>query len=167
MTLDEIRAQITASTASGWQPLSGPVYLPTFVQVSHGENVWLEHNSHHSRAVLRDDVAIGLAWGLTVNESFEEDWSSRFPDPKASSDWLEVLYNGQPVDRELIVHVDGRCYVPMPEQVFDDVHADRPQVVGLRITQWQQHVVGIAQALGGAGYDYGDYVRRCGFQVVE
>ncbi len=167
MTLDEIRAQITASAADGWHSLSGAIYLPTFSQVTQGERVWLEHDSHHSRAVLRDDVAIGIAWGLTVNENFEEDWSSNFPDSKASSSWLEVLYNGQPVDRELIVHVDGRCYVPMPEQVFDDLSADRPKVIGLRITRWQHHVVGLAQALGGTTYDYDGYVRRCGFELVE
>lgn len=169
MTLDEIRARIAVTTAADWHLLGGnvPVYLDKFVQVSGGDNIWLEHDSHHSRAVLRDDLAIGLAWGLRENENFEEDWSSKFPDPKASSDWLEVLYHGQPVDRELIVHVDGRCYVPLPEQIFDDLHADQPKVIGLRVTRWQHHLVGIAQGLSGTTYDYDGYVQRCGFEVVD
>ncbi len=115
----------------------------------------------------RDDIAIGLAWGLRENETFEEEWTKRFPDPRASSAWLEVLYHGQPVVRELMVHVDGRCYVPLPEQVFDDLHADRPKVTALRVTRRQHDVVGLAQALGGGAYDYDDYVRRCGFELVE
>lgn len=169
MTLDELRERILTTTADDWHSLDGgrvPVYLDVFTQVGSGDQTWLEHDSHHSRAVLRDDIAIGLAWGLTENDTFEEDWSTPFPHRGASSAWLEVLYHGQPVDRQLIVHVDGRCYVPMPEQVFDDIHADRPEVVGLRITGWQHHVVGLAQSLGG-GYDYDSYVRRCGFEIVE
>jgi hypothetical protein len=169
MTLDEVREQVSATTAADWQLLDGgvvPVYLDRFSQISSGDQTWLEHDSHHSRAVLRDDIAIGLAWGLRENKSFAEDWTTRFPNPRASTAWLEVLYHGQPVDRELIVHVDGRCYVPLPEQVFDDVRADRPKVTALRISRWQYEVVGRAQELGGGTYDYDEYVRQCGFEVI-
>lgn len=118
------------------------MYLDRFSQVSSGGRTWLEHDSHHSRAVLRDDVAIGLAWGLTENDTFEEDWTTRFPDPKASSAWLEVLYHGQPVDRELMVHVDGRCYVPRCHSGSSTTSAPTGRrSSGLRVTRWQHHVV--------------------------
>ena len=44
---------------------------------------------------------------------------ARFADERAWAAWLDLLNNGQAVDRRLYVVVDGgRCKLPLPEQIF-------------------------------------------------
>lgn len=48
-------------------------------------------------------------------ENFREDWANGFPDSRASSQWVNVLYGSTLVDRKIHVHVDGaRASLPLP-----------------------------------------------------
>jgi hypothetical protein len=110
MQLADLLDTIIASRADQWRNVDtgGNTYLDSFGQVGSwkdGEEVhWLEHDSHHTRVIYEPDIAIGMAWGMRReigDGGFVEDWVERFPDPEASAAWLDLLYNGQPVNRRL------------------------------------------------------------------
>jgi hypothetical protein len=174
MTLDDLLATITASQREQWHRVDdGSVtFLDRFSQVSAWpqgeERVWLEHSSHHSRVVYTPDVAIGMAWGLQRDPddtTFREDWLERFADPKAWAAWLDVLYNGQPVDRRLYVVVDGgRCKLPLPEQIFAK-GIDWPREKRLWVPEVDAKLLRLVNEIDN-GREYDRYLNQAGFDVA-
>src|SRR5262245_27336140 len=116
MTLQEIIDRIVMSQPSDWHVMGGhPSYHDRFDQVESGGQTWLELESHRTVAAFKPDASITMAWGLTVNENFQEPWANRFPDSQASSHFVDVFLNGALVYREMYVSVDGaRCDLPLP-----------------------------------------------------
>lgn len=163
MTLDEIRSVVANSGAAAWHLLGGdaPMYIGRFVE--RVEERWQEFVQHDGRAVLRRDIDIGLVWGMTAdpyNEDLEPHWTVGHLQPATvHSHIVEVLYRGQPVDREVYASVDnGHGVVPWPESVED----------GLQVTRWQVSLVELLDELGvsvGVG-SVESYMRRLGFTVV-
>ena len=119
---------------------------------------------HHSRAVYRPDVGLGLAWGLESQDSFSEPRTDVFPDKKASGQYVEVLWNGMLVDRfeQVVVH-GGRSSLPLP---------DREIVNGTLVGYWLKKrphrvarlVAGIKGNMALKTFD--EYVQRSGL-VLE
>lgn len=93
-------------------------------------------HGHDHVAVLRDDVAISLAWGMTDEPRFSAGWLSAFPDSGASSHYVDVRYNGVPVLREVLVLVDAaRAYLPVPLPGTGELIARRTNVALARLVQ--------------------------------
>jgi hypothetical protein len=162
-TEDFLRAVI-GSRAEDWHRVDGGgnTYLDSFVAVTarhDDEEVhWLEHDGHHRRVVFKPNIAIGMAWGIKrePDERFDEEWVRKFPDENAGARaaWLDLLYNGQPVDRRLYVGVDGgRCKISLPGQTF------RGDMSAHEVRRWISYGdyrrFAIVPALEG-DYDYGD-----------
>ena len=79
-----------------------------------GDKWGLDIEAHYSRAAWKQDVSLGLAWGLRAQDDFTEAWTERFPDSRASSHFVDSLWNGSLVDRWQRVSVDGGC--PWPRE---------------------------------------------------
>jgi hypothetical protein len=175
MTLDEIRSIVADTTAADWRVLSGaPTYLNRFGEVR-GDEHWLQHSEHEARAVLRCDLDVGLAWGMQDRSgpgaSSEPDWTSNTLARRATASVVEVLYRGQPVDREVYAVIDNaHGVVPWPRDRLTreaDVAAARPNA--LEVSRWQRDLVVLLRDLGvavGAG-SVEEYMRRCGITVVD
>jgi len=171
--LDALVQTILASRADHWQNVDagGNTYLDSFSEgmrwTKEGEEIrWLEHDGHHTRVVCKPNVAIGMAWGMDReggDGSFFEDWVEHFPDPAASAAWLDLLYNGQPVDRRLYVVVDGgRCKIPLPEQIF---RGDLTSHEVRRFIPYPDYkLLALVNELS-SGFDYEDYLDRSGLDV--
>ena len=110
MTLDEIRSIVANSGKAAWHVLSGdaPTYLGQFVEHASDDEHWQEFFQHERRAVLRRDIDVGLVWGMAAHplvegesEPYEPPWTEAFLPRRAYIHVVEVLYHGQPVDREL------------------------------------------------------------------
>jgi hypothetical protein len=177
MTLDEIRSIVADTTAAHWHVLSGdaPTYLNRFGEIRGADEHWLQHSEHDARAVLRRDLDVGLAWGMedrsSGGESLEPDWTSTTLARRATASVVDVLYRGQPVDREVYAVIDnGHGLVPWPRARFagDAALADvKPEA--LEVSSWQRDLVMLLRDLGvavGAG-SVEDYMRRCGITVVD
>jgi hypothetical protein len=177
MTLDEIRSIVADTTAADWRVLSddAPTYLNRFGEVRGADEHWLQHSEHEARAVLRCDLDVGLAWGMqdrsSAGESLEPDWTSNTLARRATASVVEVLYRGQPVDREVYAVIDNaRGVVPWPRGRFAhgaDVAAVRP--TALEVSRWQRDLVVLLGDLGvavGAG-SVEEYMGRCGITVVD
>jgi len=164
MTLDEIRRTIADSTAATWHTLSSdaPTYIGRFVD--YGPDRRQEYIQHDLRAVYQRDLDIGLAWGMTADphhETTEPHWTAgRLQPATARSHVVEVLYRGQPADREVYASVDnGHGVVPWPQVVADGA---------LQVTRWQVSLVELLRELGvsvGAG-SVESYMRRLDFTVA-
>lgn len=175
MTLDEIRSIVADTTATHWHVLSGdaPTYLNRFGEVRAADAHWL-HSEHKGRAVLRRDLDVGLAWGMedrsSADKAVDPDWTSTTLARRATASVVEVLYRGQPVDRELYAVIDNaHGLVPWPRArvaeggAVADVECD-----ALEVSRWQRDLVVLLRDLGvavGAG-SVEDYMRRCGISVV-
>jgi hypothetical protein len=105
------------------------------------------------RASYRPDISIGLAWCWLSNPEWHEDWIDHFDDKTASSHFVDFLYNGMLVDREVYIVVDGgRAYLPLPRE--------------MKITQWQYDFFRLLDSLEHAS-DFERYVKQAGFTVIE
>jgi hypothetical protein len=172
MTLEELQQTILASSADDWRRVDagGPTFFDAFDQTTSWddgvERTWLEHTFHHSRVVYSPNIQIGMAWGMprdSGDSGFYEDWVERFPDEHASAAWLDLLLNGQPVDRRLYVVVDGgRCKIPLPGQIF---HGDlRAHEVRRWISNGDYRLFKLINEIDN-GVDYEGYLDRSGLDV--
>ena len=71
-------------------------------------------------AFLKEDprLRIRARWdneGTHLRE-FHEPWATQYPDPNASSNWYDLSYDGQLIERFIMVSVDGaRATLPLPD----------------------------------------------------
>jgi hypothetical protein len=109
MKLEEMLSMIENSDAGDWNSIDRPTFAQDIQQVSGGGNPvrWVEIDEHHSLMVLRTDLSISIALGLSHSDDFSEDWACGFADKRATSSWVDFRYNDVPVLRELRVLVDG------------------------------------------------------------
>lgn len=156
MTLDEIRAAVLRSTRADWNAITTdlPVVAP-----------------HDHYAAYRPDLAVGLAWGHTLNEHFYEEWANRHPDPAASSFLVDIACNGVVVDRHVGVLVDGgRCGLPLAHQEFlqDPLQVEPGTiVVNYQGTAAQCALFRLVHEMWGDGAVFDQYVGRAGLEVIE
>jgi hypothetical protein len=160
MDLGALYQIVTASQPADWYPLSGApaTFLEqSVVQTGSDGTPRLEIESHFARATYRSDVSLGLAWGLPYEhgETWEEDWAA-FPDKKIRGYWADVLWNGAPLDRVLLLLVDGgRAYLPSPPRGSMSVH------------RLNYSVARLVDALSGRPTEFDSYFTRSGMEVVE
>ncbi len=123
MKLEELLTLILNSSEDDWNDIgcwgygSGPSYKDkfTFYEIYEGESNILKVDSHSNVLVYKSNISITMAYGLVSNEDFVSPWANQFPDPKASSDFIDIFYNNALVFRETYLVVDGgRCKLPIP-----------------------------------------------------
>jgi hypothetical protein len=121
VTHEEIRALVAGTVEKGWYTLSGdaPSYFNRFVDIPAGDALYLAHAEHASRAVLREDLDVGLVWGMRDSSSIEGpvevSWATPLQRPVVQGHVVEVLYRGQPVEREVYASLEegrGSCRGP-------------------------------------------------------
>jgi hypothetical protein len=168
MTLDELRELVTGTQTHDWHELSsGPVFFDGFGQGSENGEWRLFTDSHHGRAVLKANLDVGLAWGLTWRERFEEPWTQNFADTSATGHYADVLWRGSPVIRELYVTVDGGRYaIPLPGQQFEEVTPSKHVLLGLLISPWEYALGKLIHGLS-ASHDYDEGLRRARVEMAE
>lgn len=169
MTHDQILAALAKSQPEDWYEIpavsSGDSFLSTQSFWTRGEEiVGVDEKGHYARAAYRPDVSLGLAWGLQYQDDFTEGWTDVFPDKSASSQFVDVLWNGMLVDRHLHVVVDGgRSAIPLPDRKLVD-----KQLVGYWLSARDHHlgrlIAGIKGDISLSTYD--EYINRAGI-VVE
>jgi hypothetical protein len=118
--LEELRRLIAESDRGDWNVIdcfgkAGPSYLASpWLAVDHDA---YGDREHHARAAFRQDVAVGLAWGMVANDRYEAEWLEGFSNKRAHSAIADILYNGMLVAREYYLVVDGgRAKLPLPRE---------------------------------------------------
>jgi len=172
MRLREILDAVLESAPEDWHKIpcwgasSGPSYRDhhKFYEVYAGQENVLVTRSHPEIAVFLPDVSITMAWGLDCNPEFKEDWANKFPDPNASSHFVDLFYSNALVFREVYVNVDGaRCGLPLPSLKFD---ADR-KVVGREVPRDKYRFFSLLESISGSRHEFDQYLERAGFELVE
>lgn len=157
MTLEDLLKAIENSDPSDWNYITRPTFAQDIQQVSGGHPVpWVEVDEHSSLLVFRPDLSITIAMGIRHLDEFYEDWARKgFADPGASSSWVDFRYNGVPVLRELLVHVDGaRAGLPVPAHGSLDIPSRQYAI-------WQ-----LIDEITGSG-NFADYFKRAGLQISK
>jgi hypothetical protein len=172
MTFEEVIETIASSEPDEWWrdacwgANSGPSYhyQPEFWELIDGATNVLKVNSHTNVAAYKLDVSITMAWGLKQLDNFKEEWANKFPDPSASSCFLDVFYNNALIFRDVYVNVDcGRAKLPLPIIKWDD---KEQKVVALNVPTRQRRLIKLVDSLEYVS-QYDDYFRRAGFTEVD
>ncbi len=82
-------------------------------------------------AILNEDLDIKIEYGRIHEKNFIETWANEWPDPKASSYYVDFYYNSTKVDSYVIVCIDGfRGKILLPsmdsngDYYYDSFHYD-------------------------------------------
>jgi len=166
------------SSPDDWNVVHGPTYEIGFAEVLHGpaseqSGYELHPIEHEGRAAFKLDLAITIAWGMPTDgwsdvgerRTFNEEWATKFPDPEASSHFVDFFFEGALVARERYVSVDSRCDLPMPEREFEG-EGEETKVTGLWITPWQRDFFRVLNGLQ-TSVNYDSYLSRAGFEIRD
>lgn len=169
MNLEDLHAVIAGSNPSDWHRISDG---PFFRHVAyHGDDNY--YSEHYYRAVLTENLAVALEWGLPRRDAESETghlWAKQngsFPDPHVHGIWIDVLYNGELVDRALAYSVDGgRGYLPTYEQKRID-GGDPDDFTSAKwafqVDDWRYVLTRLVDHLSNTG-DFDSYFARAGFE---
>ena len=125
----------------------------------------IEINSHDYIASYKKNLSICLAWGLTINDDFQEKWVEIFPDKSASSHYIDIFYNGMVVFRIPYVTVDGgRCYLPLPERDFDE---NKKEIVKLKTPKNEYNFIKLVNSFLRDYTRYDDYLKRAKIEICN
>ncbi|MFW9878739.1 MAG: hypothetical protein ACFFG0_37145 [Candidatus Thorarchaeota archaeon] len=81
----------------------------------------LSNNSWTSEAFFKEDPKLRfrvkyIDEGIQ-NDDFIEEWANKHPDPKATGYWYDLYYDGNLIERFILVSVDGgRAILPPPDE---------------------------------------------------
>jgi len=154
------------NTITCWGAGSGPSYLNKFTVWNTGKGNFsnIEIDSHSNIAVLKSDITMTFAWGLSHNNDFAEEWANKFSDKKAMSSYIDFFYNGVLVFRDIIVSVDGgRCYIPLPDMEFDK---ETSKVKRFVVSNSKYKFVKMLNSFEST-YDYESYFSRSGLVIID
>jgi hypothetical protein len=101
-------------------------------------------------------------------ERLDVDWARRFADEKVTASWVDVLWNGALVDRELVYNADGgRVILPASQVMYHtESPSDRTEIIGEYVTQWEYHLARIVAGFEGQRDFEGDF-ERAGFTLLD
>lgn len=145
MTHAELRRLIAGSSAFDW----------------HHTSLTTERDLHPSCAAYRPNVAVGLAWGLPVADGTAFDRSGGYPNARTGASYIDVLYQGTLVERQMRIRVEGRGHLPLPTPKFSG-----HKITGYSVTGWEFALVGLLHAIEQTESDYGEHVDACGIRVI-
>ncbi|MEU8406126.1 hypothetical protein AB0C19_07960 [Micromonospora sp. NPDC048842] len=116
MNLNDLLKIVLSSSQGDWRSMPGPIAPEVLGEVQEGDRHWLEVSGHYQRWVFVPDVRVSIAYGMPTSLNAEPltfEWT--FPDPKVYQAYGDILYNGSPVHRACLLHVDGaRAILPTP-----------------------------------------------------
>jgi hypothetical protein len=170
-TLASIQAMVANSDPEDWAQLEpGPTYLYQLWTVSDRDGTHLEPAEHITRAVYRSNVELGLAWGLVRDTPSEAKfpWTGVFPDAKHDRlVFVDILWNGAPVDRLVVAVVDGgRAVLPPARPIVVDAGFGDAEIVGEVATPYDVAVARLIHTLSGSPEsEFDRYSREAG--IVE
>jgi hypothetical protein len=153
-------------TISCWGAFSGPSYRDrlAFYEVYEGDKNTLHVESQPNVGVYKPDISITIAWGLHSNNDFKEAWANQFPDPQASSSFLDVFYNNALIFRNTYVMVDGgRANLPLP-RVERDKEGNR--TAALTVPRREHDLIRLVDSLTHKS-DFDRYFRQAGLTIIN
>ena len=165
MNYDEFINIIINSSVEDWNIIScwgygsGPSYKSKleFYEIWDGVKGVLKEDSHGMYAVYRGNIAISLAFGITVNEDFKEDWANSFPDPHASSHIVDLFFSNTLVERITYVVVDGgRAKLPIPKSVKD-----------LHVNKVEHGIVKLIDSMESGVSNFTEYFNMAKLQIIS
>jgi hypothetical protein len=164
MKLQEVLNKIVTSTPADWQRVRSVNVVPcpacTRAVAVHdgGSPDNLNPKTHTQYVVLRNDVDIAMAWGMTAGDGdYHEPWATCCPDPSAWTGFIDIFYQGTLVHRDVYVSVDGdRCCLPLPRSPHD-----------LRVAPAYAQLAALISSMRLGYSDFSTYMRRTGLKLAN
>jgi hypothetical protein len=120
--------------------------------------------SHGEVAVYIPDASITMAWGLDIKPDFKENWTNRFPDPKASSHWADLFFNNALVFRCGYVVIDGaRGFLPIPHPRMDAAGA----IAAWEVPEAKCRFVRLLDSIRGSVSEFDYHFKQAGLSIID
>lgn len=165
MNLEEYQSIILGTTNDDWTEVAhdGPTYLDQLsIGILSGRQE-IDIQGHGYRFSYKNDLNIWLALGHSANPNYQADWANQFPNPHASSSWVDFFYGSSLVFRDLYVAVDGgRCYLPNPQPHLDD----NDKLVSYQVTHTRSSGFRLLDSLIQVS-QYSSYLERAGIELID
>lgn len=171
MNLQEFETLVVETDTSDWTHFAcwGAGSAPSFKDKitawkgSFDSELSVVVESHSDLISLKSNLLISVAWGITHNDDFHEKWANSFPDPKASSCYVDFFYSGNLVYRDIAVTVDGgRCHLPLP----DVKYSNDSKIESLTISNKQHHFFRLLNSLI-SGHDFDKYINDAQISTID
>lgn len=163
MKLNELMALIAQSAPTDWVVNASPTFLFRLVPIRGGQDnrtLDLELQEHTVVMTFKPEVSISMAYGMVQDKEFKDDWAMRFPNKRAHTTFLDILYHGALVFRDQMVAVDGlRCILPLPPPNQVQPPFDIPER-RLRVAK-------LVHALAGPDISFDQYFQRVGMRSAN
>lgn len=183
MILEDALSLIASSDVSDWNVIpcwaanTGPSFLDRLQTWWGPDDGWgLDVDQHAIRAAYKPDLSLGLAFGLDFRPEYRGepdsrnltfDWAEDFPDSDVAGYWLDVLWCGMLVYRDLLLSVDGgRALLPSPRGFYVPTGAARAEHVGDTVTEREVAIARLVHSFEHTEKEFQGYLDRAGFVVV-
>jgi hypothetical protein len=114
---------------------------------------------HSKIAFYKPDTSVVLAWGYEVESDFKAPWANKFPEPRASSHYVDIFYNTILLERFLYVDVDGgRAMLPLVESL---------KTKSITYFKYVCLIQLLNQIRFGSGSQYASYFKRAGLEISK
>lgn len=170
MRLADLKSTILSLRPQDWEQVRvGPFYAESHAQVTGPDGTWIEVEEHHVLAVHREDVRLGLMFGIERGSDLDFGW--HFPDPHVRRNLVDAFWDGALVHRWHVYDVDGhRAYLPETHGLGPSTPvADWKAVEGFRMwaTPEDTDIARLVNGIEGKSTDLDDYMRRAEIAVLD
>lgn len=116
-------------------------------------NDWVQVNAEN-KMYHRIFTEFQIVEGEEINSDFVEEWTQKFPDPHASSFYIELYHYNTILKKSVFVNVDGVRYtVPLPEIKRNGEWCIRRDSIEYKIANLFDQYFPLEQQLPGAGVE--------------
>jgi hypothetical protein len=114
---------------------------------------------HSKIGFYKPDTSVVLAWGYEVESDFKAPWANKFPEPRASSHYVDIFYNIILLERFLYVDVDGgRAMLPLVGSL---------KTKSITYFKYVCLIQLLNQIRFGSGSQYESYFKRAGLEIPK
>ena len=168
MRLADLLEMICQSDPTHWNSIDPPyAKYVTHLEVVR-ESIQAESFGHYALWVYVDDIQISVALSEELDRhgaEYQAEWNT-FPDKRINEHFLDVIYNGQIVYREVVLGVDGgRALLPSPKLETIDTGQMWHEPFTNTVTELQFELAQfLARVQGNREFD--GYFKQAGFVVL-
>lgn len=168
MRLPELLEIICQSDPTHWNSIDPPYAIHvTHLEVVR-ETVQAESFAYYARWIYVDDVQISIALSEELDQlgaEYQVEWNS-WPDRRINEHFLDVIYNGQIVYREMVLGVDGgRVLLPSPKLETVDTGQMWHEPFTNSVTELQFELARFLAGVQGSR-EFDGYFKQAGFVIL-
>lgn len=168
MRLPDLLEMICQSDPTHWNSIDPPYAKHlTHLEVVH-ENIHAETFGYYALWIYVDDIQISVALSEELDrhgDEYQPEWDI-WPDRRIDEHFIDVMYNGQIVHREILLGVDGgRALLPLPKLETIGTGQMWHEPFSNSVTELQFELARFLAGVQG-NREFAEYFKQSGFVIL-